>query len=262
MQKDPFVEIVRLEFDRKRSRNARYSLRSFSRDLGLDASNLSKILGYSKPLGEKLRKKIAIKLGFESSDLALFGGAEMARTGDKDYAVHSLNTFRVISGWQHYAILEMFKIKGFNLSVSEIASRLGLTDKAAGESLERLKTVGLLKTDLKNRRLEPVDESSSSIFEVSTSKAHRDQQREILEGAIEALNDVPLEERSQSSMTMAIDPKHLDQARGLIKKFRRQMGRLLSDSENLTEVYQLSVSLYPVTKKQIKKKEKQKEKNI
>lgn len=80
-----------------------------------------------------------------------------------------------------------------------------------------------------------------------TSKAHREHQKQILEGAIDALENTSIEVRSQSSMTIAIDTNNLDAAKELIKNFRREMGRLLSSSSQLDEVYQLSISLYPLT---------------
>ena len=57
-----------------------------------------------------------------------------------------------------------------------------------------------------------------------------------------------MERRDQTSMTMAIDTKLLPQAKEKIKKFRRDMDRLLQSSDTKDEVYHLSVSLYPVTK--------------
>ena len=248
MKKDPLIEILKSEFARSKARNRSYSLRSYSRDLGVDASNLSKILSYQKPLGAVLKRKLGKKVGLTDAEVdeLLNGYRPFLNTIDKDYNKHTHEKFEVVSAWQHYAILELFKIRGFQPSSAEISKRLGIPKKDAAESLSRLKSVGLLKEN-SSGLLEPVDDSSSSLLSGSTSQAHRNQQREILEGAITALNKTPIEKRSQSSMTMAIDSNRLEEAKLLIKNFRRQMGRLLSHSENLDEVYQLSISLYPVT---------------
>ena len=247
VQKDPFIEILRIDFARKKMRNKAYSLRSYSRALDLDPSNLSKLLNYRKELGPQLKAKLAHKIGFTTEDLAAFtaGGADIR---DQAYELHNLEAFQLVADWQHYAILELFKTKSFKPSIAVISARLDLTVAESKASLARLERAGLLKKD-KDGILRPVDESSSSILSVATSKAHREQQKQILEGAIEAIEQTPIEDRSQSSITFAIDTEKLEQARKLIKKFRRQLGRLLSQSEKLDEVYQLSVSLYPVTKK-------------
>jgi transcriptional regulator with XRE-family HTH domain len=248
MKQDWFVKVLSEEFAKKKARNKAYSLRSFARDLELDPSNLSKILKGQKEVGPRLQKKLAPIIGISESELEAIGSAE-ARIADRDYQAHSIEAFKVISSAHHYAILELFKLTNFEPTPKAIASRLGLTVTETQNSLRRLVHVGLLRKDSAGR-LVPIDDSSSSILAVATSKAHRDQQREILDGAITALESIPLEFRSQSSMTMAVDVARLDEARALIKKFRRQLDRLMSASSNLNEVYQLSISLYPVSMSQ------------
>ncbi len=251
MKRDPLIEILKTEYSRKKSRNPSYSLRSFSRDLNIDASNLSKLLNYQKDLGIKLKKKLAFKVGLSPLDLEKLEGKLSRKTQDADYSSHQLEIFEVISAWQHYAVLELFKVKSFQASTKAItksvADHLGLSPEAAKATLQRLLKVGLIKKT--DGRLIASEDSSSSILNTATSKAHQDQQREILEGAIEAMTKTPIENRSQSSMTMAIDSSKLEEAKTLIKTFRRQLGRLMSDSANLDQVYQLSVSLYPVSTK-------------
>ena len=249
MKHDPLIEILKSELQRKKSRNRSYSLRSYSRDLAVDPSNLSKLLSRRKEIGPRLRKKLGKKLGFEPQDLeSWLLPTKSEKTADGDYSVHDFHSFKIISGWQHYAILELFKLRGFDGTAQAVSDCLGLKLDNARDSLQRLKEAGLIKYDGVTKRLRPVDDSSTSILNFATSKAHRDQQQQILEGAIDALETTPIQARSQTSMTMAVDSRKLDAAKELIKKFRREMGRLLSNSEQLDGVYQLSISLYPVTK--------------
>lgn len=201
-------------------------------------------------MGKKLKTKLGAKVGLselEIDSLTITDKSPWA-IQDSDYKTHGLELFEVISGWHHYAILELFKLKSFAPNAREISKRLAISEVEAKLALKRLKSLGLLKQDVRGR-LVTTEDSSSSTQTVQTSQAHRNQQKEILEGAIEAIEKTPIENRSQSSMTLAIDTKNLDKARLLIKKFRRELCRLLSQSENLDEVYQLSVSLYPVTQK-------------
>jgi hypothetical protein len=65
--------------------------------------------------------------------------------------------------------------------------------------------------------------------------------------ALEALEDVPLESRDQSSMTMAIDPSLLPEAKAKIRDFRRSLCAFLQENARpKSEIYQLSISLFPV----------------
>lgn len=254
MKQDQFVELLKAELERRRTRNRAYSLRSFSRDLAVDASNLSKILTYQKAPGTRLKKKLGLMMGLNSEELSPWLKSEAREPiNDSRFQNHRLEVFEIISGWQHYAILELFRTKDFSAEPKKIAASLGLTLTSCKESLARLTKVGLLARDSRGR-LKLVDDTSSSILEVATSRAHRNQQREILEGAIDALDHVPIERRSQSSMTMAIDSRKIDHAKTLIKNFRRELALLLTESTQLDEVYQLSVSLYPVTGSENSKK--------
>lgn len=254
---DHLVEVIKTEFHSRKNRNKAYSLRSYSRDLNVDPSNLSKILKGKKTLNQKNAEKIATKLGFNTLEISqLLLTKSHLPINDKSYHSHELKTFQIISHWQHYAILELFKLKDFVFDPKLVAKQLHLPTSVVNESIKRLKDVGLLKYDENRKTFTPVDESSSAILKIDTSKAHRDHQRQILEGAIDALNTVPIEFRSQTSMTMAIDSTKLEEAKEIIKHFRRKMGRLLSQSNQLDEVYQLSISLYPVTHNKISKTNK------
>ncbi len=52
------VEFLSNELLRRKGKNRYYSLRSFSRDLGISPSYLSKILSHRVPMTEKLKIKI------------------------------------------------------------------------------------------------------------------------------------------------------------------------------------------------------------
>lgn len=256
MKYDPLVEILKKEFKQKQTKNSSYSLHSFSRDLEIDVSNLSKILNSKKELGPRLRERLGKKIGFEKSEFESWWlkPSHSSKTSNEEYVQHSLKVFEIVSEWQHYAILEFFKLSKEPKTSKAAAERLGLSLENATQSIQRLIETGLL---LKlGQGFKPAEESSSSILDTATSKAHRTQQKQILEGAIDALENVPIELRSQSSVTMAIDSAKLEKAKVVIKKFRRDLGRFLSTSLNIDEVYQLSVSLYPVTKTQKTKGEK------
>ncbi len=249
MKNDPLIEMLRQEFERKKARNKAYSLRSYARDLRLDPSNLCKILKNQIQVGARLRAKLGKKLGFEEKEIEqILKPISDSKTADADYQSHELEIFQVIAEWQHYAILEYVKLTNASHEPSVIGQKLGLKSDVAEESIRRLLDLGLLKSS--EGRLLPAEESSSSILNVPTSKAHREQQTQILERAIDALHCVEVQRRSQSSMTLAVDSSKLGEAIELIKRFRRDLGRLLSTSKNLDHVYQLSISLYPLTQPQ------------
>jgi len=87
-----------------------------------------------------------------------------------------------------------------------------------------------------------------------THAAFRRLQRQVLEKALDALEEIPYKKRDQTSLTMAIDSKKVPQAREKIKKFRRSLCEFLRGTNSFDEVYQMSISLYPLT--QLKRRKK------
>lgn len=245
MNNDQMVDKIRAELQRRRVKNPSYSLRSFARDLDVDPSNLSKILARKKSPGKYLALKIGEGIGFAPGDQDwIFRSLPELLEGTP--APQEVEKFKIISGWQHAAILELAKVSGFKMTAENIADRLGLTRAVVEESLQRLETVGfVLRSETGVFKVK--SEGTPKDLHLASSEPYLEQQREVLKGALQALERVPIEMRSQTSMTFAIDSKRLDEAKLLIKKFRRQMATLLAEGGALDEVYQLSVSLYPVT---------------
>ena len=58
----------------------------------------------------------------------------------------------------------------------------------------------------------------------------------------------PVEHRDFSSLTFPLDPKKLDQAKTLIRRFEDDLFALLDEESTPTEVYRLAIQLFPLTK--------------
>lgn len=166
----------------------------------------------------------------------------------------SLDSFELISEWYHYAIFELVALPDFEADSRWIAGRLSITPNEAGIALERLVRLGLIGRDRKGRwRQEtPFLTTTANTF---TAGAFRKMQKQVLEKAIRAMDEFPMELRDQTSITMAIDSRKLPEAKERIKKFRRSLYAYLK-SGKLDSVYQLGVSLYPLTKTEITRSQK------
>ena len=55
-----YIEIVKNEFERRKSKNKSYSLRAYARDLGISPSYLSKLLNSQVPLTERFVKRFQV----------------------------------------------------------------------------------------------------------------------------------------------------------------------------------------------------------
>lgn len=237
------------QFTERCKKNPRYSLRAFAKFLLIDPSSLSQILSGKRPLSKKNVQAICQKLLATPQDLKSFGLVKTSQVVDADYLQVSLDTFAVISDWYHIAILELTFVSEFKADSKWISKKLSITTEEAKSAVERLKRLGLLLEEngsyIKSSKL------LTNRSDVSTSAAHKALQRQIIEKALLAIDECAAEEKDITSMTMAIDISNLDKARELTRKYRREMCALLEDGEQ-TQVYNLGIQLYPISKKQEK----------
>jgi uncharacterized protein (TIGR02147 family) len=161
-----------------------------------------------------------------------------------------LDQFSVIADWYHSAILELIAVKGFRSDARWIAKRLGITVSEANTAIERLLNLEMLKRKKSGKLVNAVGSQTTLTKTPHTSQAQRRLQKQVLEMALSALEEIPVEKRSQTSVTMAINKKRLPEALEYIRRFRRDLSQFLEQDLDKDEVYHLGISLYPVTRTQ------------
>jgi uncharacterized protein (TIGR02147 family) len=160
----------------------------------------------------------------------------------------TLDTFAIISDWYHYAILELIRVRNFKGDAQWIAKALGITKSEVNIAIERLERVGLLEITKNGRWVDcSANGHATNINGTFTSAASKKLQKQVLEKSIQALMEIPIEKRNHTSATFAMSPKDLPMAIEKIKKFRRKLGMQLESNPKPTQVYQLGISLYPIT---------------
>ncbi|OFZ00472.1 MAG: hypothetical protein A2Z97_12415 [Bdellovibrionales bacterium GWB1_52_6] len=159
----------------------------------------------------------------------------------------SIDTYRVIADWYHAAIMELTFTNGFDSSPKAIAQELGITELEASLAIDRLIRLELMES--RNGRLVKTNLQLSTADKHLTTPALRKNQRQFLEKAIESLEDAPIERRSMTSMTMAVNESKMPEAKQLIREFNRKLCSLL-ESGKRGRVYNLSIALYPLQKEQ------------
>jgi len=257
-----FRSVLQQELLNRCRQNPAYSLRSFARFLDIEPSALSKLIRGKRSLTKKMFIRLAQQLGFGSKSIQTYSENYFKRPTHLRvveeseeqilYKQLSADTFEFISDWYHYAILELIKIDGFQPNEKWVAQTLGISFGEASAAVSRLQRLGFLEI---NKRGKWISKESHLTIQKSphTTAAQRKMQTQLLQKAQVALEQEPLAQRDQSTLTVAIDPKIMPEVSKKIKKFRHSLCRFVEEkSKKPKRVYNLNVSFYPVSK-EIKK---------
>lgn len=254
-----YVHKIREGLAGRQRENQSYSLRAFARDLGMHPATLSQVLQGKRPLPIKSSKHVAEKLKLGPKERTLFFESFYRRktrideieidAKDERFMLDE-SYYRVIAEWEHYAVLALLDTKGFRLSEESAASRLDVSINRAKVVIDNLLTSGLIER-LKTGALVPCHKVVRTTEDVS-SQALKLSHLENLELGKKKLEEVDVLLRDFSAMTIALDPEKLPEAKTVIREFRQKMAVLLKDGKK-TEVYQLAIQLYPLSKVQEKK---------
>lgn len=237
------------------SKNPKFSLRSYSRMVGIHAGALSSIMNgkrnVSKTLADKITRKLLIDPQKRSEILDLFPEKrkyKKSQDTNEDqgpkYLEIEAQAFKLMAEWEHFAVLSLVKTHDFVNDFDWIGARLGISKFRAQEVVERLLELGFLELqDGKLTRIPAKISSSDDTVNLSVRKSHE----ENFDLARESLNRDSIYERDFTSITMAIDPEKMVQAKEKIRKFQDELSDFLSTGEQ-KEVYRLSMQLFPLTK--------------
>jgi uncharacterized protein (TIGR02147 family) len=250
--------LLRRKFEEARAKNPRYSIRAFSRRVGLSASAANEILKGERRISAKMADRIADRLMLNPTERAELLAAFPPRTRRKrlpgrgepltqDLLKLSADQFEAIAEWTHFAILSLVRIPGFKDDPKWIATRLGVRPEHAQASLQRLLRMGLIERteapDAPFRRTAHQIRTTDDVLSLSIQRSHLDD----LERMAHAIRELPVTERDASSMTMPANPALFPQAKAILRRAQNEIDALMEASA-CTEVIRVFTCLYPLTR--------------
>jgi uncharacterized protein (TIGR02147 family) len=170
------------------------------------------------------------------------------------YGELSLERFKIISDWHHFAILELTELEHFESDPSWIAGRLGIPTQVARDAIERLLDFGLLvrtaQGELKQTHVNLATPSGTP------SRELREHHSQILMKADAALHEVDIMERDYSAITIAFHSEQMDEVRKELKELRRRLGQRIQEHPHKNRVYCLAMQFFPIDKSDSSKTKK------
>ncbi len=252
-----YIRQLEDHFQSRKKQNPVYSLRAYARDLGLHPSTLLKVMSGKRGLPFADVESVASRLNLSYPEREEFLNSVLQSRGMQTVVKKSWTNpatvelkndlhFQVIAEWEYFAVLNLMKTSDFRPELKWIGERLGISLARVQKIFEVLQKTEMIQVDKQGQwvRCHPRITSSDDINALALKVGHQNE----LRLAIAKIWDTTVEERDFCSMMMPINPKHLKKAKKLTRTYVQQMEKLLEEGPS-SEVYQLSVQLFPVTMK-------------
>ncbi|MCQ2061937.1 MAG: DUF4423 domain-containing protein [Fibrobacter sp.] len=253
-------------YERRKAEMPFYSYRMMGDKLGLDSSYLYRVLQKKQHLPAHAlpaAKEILALSGRQAEYFDLLFSAAISKDKNKqeelmakalslrDVERHSLQAaeLKLLENWWIPAVRAYLDLNGGVVNIKQIAKDIcpPITEEQATEAIEILKEVGLVKK-LASGKL-ALTEAHLTVGGPEKAKAVRNFQRQVLGLASDALENVPVNERNISTLTLSVDPSCFEDLGDMLREFRRLVQKRVDESKNPDRVMQLSMAFYPVARK-------------
>lgn len=264
-------QLLNRALERLRTENRRVSVRSLAQRLSLSPSYLSKIFRGERGLPLKQVAGLAKALQLDHHETAelqrlILSSLEEKETGGATgirslsaagsnplqggYETFGQNDFWLLEEPHLLPLLNLVTTQGFRNEPAWIAARLGITRAQARDSVTRLQASGHLRrrengglerTHLKLRF--PTQRSHPSV-----RRYHQAMIRKAGALLLSTPTDKEFSERLISGVAFAGDPARLAEARLVLEEAVYKAAELLAGGENCTEVFQLNLQLFKLTR--------------
>jgi uncharacterized protein (TIGR02147 family) len=242
------IERLKCTFADRCRKNPSYSLRAFSRSLGMDSSTVSALMNGKRTVTLRTARKIVEGLNItnpaEAQALIVETLTASQAALEPAYTEFAMDVAEAISSWEHFAILALLELNDFKAQERAISERLNLPLGVTWECLARLEKIGLIQKTESGWVLTGKNMATPS--QVPSGALREGLKQNILK-ALHSLENHPVETREVSGITMAVSKRKLPEAKKMIQEFRRKLSTFLEDEGRKDSVYRLNIQLFPLS---------------
>jgi uncharacterized protein (TIGR02147 family) len=256
MQPEEYIRnLLMMELLGLQSKNSRYSMRAYSKKVGIPQSAISEIIGKRRKVTAKMALKIMTGLTVPPETVSEVLGnfknqisliEPKTNSLSRKFQPLNMDQFHAISEWYHFAILSLAETKTFKSDPAWIAKRLGISKVQAMNAVSRLLRLEMLIADPKTKKLKATGIQYQIDPGVATA-ALKKACRENIELSSDALEATRFDERDFTAITLCFDPEKIPEAKRMIKIFRNKFSQQMESGQK-KEVYKLCIQLFPLTK--------------
>ena len=243
-----------------------YSYRMMGDKLGLDSSYLYRVLQKKQHLPAHAlpaAKEILDLSGREAEYFDLLFSAAVTKDKSKreelmakaldlrDVDRHCLQAaeLKLLENWWIPAVRAYLELNGGIVNVKQISRDIcpPITEAQAQEAIDTLLEVGLVQK-MASGKLALTD-AHLTVGGPEKKQAVRNFQKEVLSLASNALDNIPVDERNISTLTLSVDQSCFDDLGDMLREFRRLVQKRVDSAKNSDRVMQLSMAFYPIARK-------------
>lgn len=252
-----------------KKRNGQWTLGVWAHQLELkDTSSLTKIINGQRHPGVDVANKLCTFFKFNSRDRMYFNDlvalyknqdnprlcvALLEKMGKKfpqsDLAIIDTRSFEFFSLWYALPLREMVRLPWFKEDHEWLASqfKFKVTAPEIRKALDLMLSIGLLKRE--EGKLEISHGRVTSTFD-QKNEGIKIYHEKSLDNAKLALNEQELLMREFMACCMAFNVENMPKAKELIREFKEKFEELMEEN-NGTQIYQLQVQFYALTKENV-----------
>ena len=245
-------DFLKTEFEKRKTKNPNFSVRSFARWLELSPAQVSQVMSGKRPLTLKALDKINRKLDispFEKQTLvdSLVSASakitsEFVSEEKVSFRTLSEDQFKLMADWYHVAILSLTRLPGAKGDPRWIARKLNISVEEANQALQRLQRLNIVSVSPK---FQQIGDPLKVISEIP-SAAIRRYHKQNLALASEKVDTIDNSMKNFESMSIAINTKDIPQLKNHIDRFLNQIQKF-SDKSKPNHIYHFNLQLFPVT---------------
>jgi len=259
---EEYLRILRTEFELRKLKNKRYSLRAFSKFLGLNHATLSQVMSKQKGLSLKMAIKITQRLGLDSIEKNKFltsvtkcfsrspsrrlEAEEKLKTlaKHKKIVMTKHEEIPTINHWSHVAVFEVILTAKAN-NLSEIAKILDLSEVKVANILHILTDLGFVaKNGDHYHSLRSTIHTTNDIPSESIASYHAS----ICTKAADSIHKQSVSIREFQNAIMCVDPKDLPEAKKMIRDFTQEFYLKFHNEISTNKIYSFSTNFFKLSK--------------
>lgn len=261
-ENEEYLRILRSELESRKSKNKRYSLRAFSKFLGINHATLSQIMSRKKGLSLKMAIKISQRLQLDSLEKNKFLTSVtkcFSRNPTKRVeAQEKLNTLAkhkkmtitkhdeipTINHWSHVAVFEVILTAKANTQ-AEISKVLDIPEIKVAGVLNTLQELAFIsETDGHWHSLRPTIHTTNDIPNEAIAQYHAS----ICTKAAETIFKQTVNIREFQNAIMCVDPKDLPEAKQMIREFAHEFYLKFHNEIATNKIYSFSMNFFKLSK--------------